>query len=159
MAIRSVRELMTSDPACCTPQTAIKDAAQLMLTQNCGALPVVENDQERRLVGMITDRDIVCRIVASGIDSAGATVQQAMSANLVCIGPDASISECVQSMAENQLRRLPVVDRNGQVMGIVAQADLARASAQQRELETELADMVEEVSDPEGVRAGAQPRD
>jgi CBS domain-containing protein len=159
MAIRCVRELMTSDPACCTPQTPITEAAQLMLTQNCGALPVVENEEGRRLVGMITDRDIVCRIVASRVDPSASTVQQAMSGNLVCIGPDASISECVQSMAENQLRRMPIVDRDGRVVGIVAQADLARASAQQRDLETELADMVEEVSESEEVRAGSRPLD
>ncbi|MCC2669838.1 MAG: hypothetical protein K0Q72_2309 [Armatimonadetes bacterium] len=159
MAIRCVRELMTANPTCCTPETSITEAAGLMLSQNCGALPVVESEQEPRLVGMITDRDIVCRIVASRQNPAESKVQQAMTADLVCIGPDASISECVQSMAENQVRRMPVVDREHHVLGIVAQADLARASAQERELEDELADMVEEVSEEEGVRAANRPRD
>lgn len=152
MATVAVRDLMTANPVCCTPQDSIADVARRMASENCGAIPVVVSRQELHLCGMITDRDIVVRIVGKGLDPAGSMVQQAMSGDLVCIGPDSSIEECVQLMAENQVRRIPVVDRDGLVLGIVAQADLARASARQQDLEGELADMVEEVSEPEGVR-------
>lgn len=152
MAIQAVRDIMTPDPTCCTPQDAITEVARVMVEENCGAVPVVENRQSRRLAGMITDRDIVCRIVAPRLDPAGAMVQQAMSSDLVCLGPEASIAECVQLMAENQVRRIPIVDHDGNVIGIVAQADLARASARDSDLEDELADMVEEVSEPASAR-------
>lgn len=152
MATVLVRDLMTANPVCCSPQDAITDVAGLMTSENCGALPVVESRQDNHLCGMITDRDIVVRIVGKGLDPAGSMVQQAMSTNLVGIGPDSSIEECVQLMAENQVRRIPVVDRDGLVIGIVAQADLARASARQQDLEAELADMVEEVSEPRAAR-------
>jgi CBS domain-containing protein len=152
MATVTVRDLMTANPVCCTPQDRITDVARLMTTENCGSLPVVESQQEHHLCGVITDRDVVVRIVGAGLDPAGSMVQQAMSTNLVCIGPDSSVEECVQLMAENQVRRIPVVDRDGLVLGIVAQADLARASARQQDLEEDLADMLEEVSEPGAVR-------
>lgn len=152
MATVAVRDLMTANPVCCTPQDRITDIARMMTEADCGALPVVEHSQDPHLCGMITDRDIVVRIVGQGLDPAGCMVQQAMSTNLVCIGPDSTLEECVQLMAENQVRRIPVVDRDGHVLGIVAQADLARASARQQELEEDLADMIEEVSEPAGGR-------
>jgi len=151
----AVRDLMTANPVFCTPQDSIPDVALLMSREDCGAIPVVVSQQEPHVCGMITDRDIVVRIIAQGLDPAKSIVQQAMSTDLVSIGPDSSIEECVQLMAENQVRRIPVIDRDGLVLGIVAQADLARASARQQELEAELADMVEEVSEPSGTRAAA----
>lgn len=152
MAMVAVRDLMTANPACCTPQTAVVEVARMMTGQNCGSIPVVESQQEPHLCGMITDRDIVVRVISRDLDPATTMVQQAMSTDLVCIGPDASIEECVQLMAENQVRRIPVVDREGRVIGIVAQADLARASARQEDLEDDLADMIEEVSEPTPTR-------
>lgn len=152
MATLVVRDLMTADPVCCTPQDTVTDVARMMMSANCGAIPVVENQETRHLCGVITDRDIVVRIVGRGLEAAGSKVQQAMSTNLVCIGPDSSLEECVQLMAENQVRRIPVVDRDGRVIGIVAQADLARASARQQDLEEDLADMIEEVSEPTSIR-------
>jgi CBS domain-containing protein len=148
MATVVVRDLMTANPVCCTAQDRITDVARMMAEADCGALPVVESQQALHLCGMITDRDIVVRIVGRGLDPSGTMVQQAMSTDLVCIGPDAALEECVQLMAENQVRRIPVVDRDGLVLGILAQADLARASARQQELEEDLADMIEEVSEP-----------
>lgn len=152
MATVVVRDLMTADPVCCTPQDAVTDVARMMTSANCGAIPVVETQENRHLCGIITDRDLVVRIMGQGLEAAGSKVQQAMSTNLVCIGPDSSVEECVQLMAENQVRRIPVVDRDGRVIGIVAQADLARASARQQDLEEDLADMIEEVSEPTSIR-------
>jgi CBS domain-containing protein len=146
MPVQSVQDLMTSDPACCTPQDTINGAAQMMVENDCGAIPVVESLQDRRLVGIITDRDIVCRIVAAGLDPAGALVHQAMTESPAAATADMGIDDCVQMMCENQVRRIPVINQDGRLVGIVAQADLARAGAADMELEDELADVVEEIS-------------
>jgi CBS domain-containing protein len=148
MARQSIRDLMTPDPVCCTPQTPIHDAARMMLENDCGAIPVVENGQNRRVLGIITDRDIVCRVVARDIAPSAAMVHQAMSGEIAVLRPEAGLDECVRLMAERQVRRVPVVDGDGRLVGIVAQADLARASAREQQLEDELAEMVEEVSEP-----------
>jgi len=150
MAIQSVGDLMTMDPACCTPQDTIADAARLMQSEDCGAIPVVADHQSKHLAGILTDRDIVLRIIAAGEEPALSQVHQAMSTDLVKIGPEAGVEECAQLMAENRIRRMLVVDSTGRLVGIVAQADLARASAQQPDLEADLAEMVEEVSEPAG---------
>jgi CBS domain-containing protein len=146
----TVRDLMTQSPACCTPQTPINEAARMMLENDCGLIPVVDNLQDLRLVGVITDRDIVLRIVARDLDPAGAMVHQAMSEEVGTLGPDASLDQCVRLMTDRMVRRVPIVDDRGALIGIVAQADLARASTAQPELEDELAEMVEEVSEPAG---------
>lgn len=148
MAQRRVTDLMTRNPVCCTPQDAIAAAADQMLECDCGAIPVVENRQDYQLCGIITDRDIVVRIVAKGLDPSTALVQQAMTEEVCTVGPEASIDECVRKMCENQVRRIPVVDGDLRILGIIAQADLARASTEEPDLENELADMVEEVSAP-----------
>jgi CBS domain-containing protein len=148
MAIQSVEDLMTPDPACCTPDDPVTVAARLMIEHDCGAIPVVEDANSRKLVGIITDRDIVVRVVAEDNDPAEMPVELVMSTDLVKIGTGTGVEECAQLMAENRIRRLPVVDEAGRLVGIVAQADLARASAQQPELEEDLAEMLEEVSEP-----------
>ena len=148
MSSQSVRDFMTSVPRCCTPQDNITDVARLMLECDCGAVPVVEDQESRRLVGMITDRDIVCRIVARELDPAGTMVQQAMSGKIASVGEEATIDECIALMCEHQVRRIPVVDPNGRVTGIVSQADLAHAAEQQPELSDELTEVLEEVSEP-----------
>src|SRR5205823_12871628 len=101
----------------------------------------------RRLVGIITSRDITCRITARSIDPTHAQVRQAMSASVKTLGPDAGIHDCVRLMSIQQVRRIPIVDSQDRVIGIVAQADLARAGAKETELEPEVAEMVEEVSE------------
>jgi CBS domain-containing protein len=145
-----LRDLMTQSPACCTPQTPITEAARMMLENDCGLIPVVDNLQDLRLVGAITDRDITTRVVAEGMDPGSTMVNAAMSEEIAALGPDAGIDQCVRLMAERMVRRIPIVDTDRRLIGIVAQADLARASAEEPELEDELAEMVEEVSEPTG---------
>jgi len=150
MALISLRELMTPDPTVCTPETAINEVARMMLEQDCGAIPVVTNTQDGCLAGIVTDRDLVVRLLARDKDPATCTVRDAMSENIAALGPDATLDECVRLMAEVQVRRVPVVDNVGRVVGMVSQADLARASADRPQLEEDLAEMVEEVSEPAG---------
>lgn len=116
------RDVMTPEPACCSPSDSVKDAAALMIDNNCGEIPVV--DQSGQLVGVVTDRDIACRCVAEG-KSADTPVEEVMSSSLVTVTPDASIDECCKKMEDNQVRRLPVVNNEGKCCGIVSQADIA----------------------------------
>ncbi len=135
--------LMTKDPACCTPDTSIEDVARLMLEHDCGEIPVVASTSGGGLVGVITDRDIVLRLVARGQDVKGATAGACMTQPALSLPPDAKVSDAIEMMQTNQVRRLPVVTADGAVCGIVAQADLARyATAEQT------GDLVRDVSEP-----------
>lgn len=120
-----IRDMMTPDPVCCTPDTDLQHAAQLMLEHDCGSLPVVESASSRRPIGMITDRDIVCRVLADGRNPLQAHVSDAMTPEAISISADCSLEDCESLMEEKQIRRLPVVDKSGGICGIVAQADIA----------------------------------
>lgn len=150
MTNQTLKQIMTLSPQCCTPLDTIAEAARRMAAGDFGAMPVVD-PQSHRLEGMITDRDITCRIAAKGADATRTPVRDGMSTNVAALGPEASIHDCIQTMETRQVRRVPIVDAVGKVIGIVAQADLARATAKQHELEHELAEMVEEVSAPQHV--------
>ena len=125
--MRSMRisDLMTESPVCCEPQTPLFEAARLMAVHDCGELPVVSNLQERRLIGVITDRDICCRGVAQSLDPNDATVETCMSSPAVAVGRNEDMSECLALMRRHQIRRIPVVDEQGRICGIVSQADVA----------------------------------
>ena len=135
-----IRELMTKDPACCSPSASVKEAASLMASNDCGQIPVTNAEGE--LVGVITDRDIACRCVAEG-KSAETLVEDIMSSSPITVTIDASVAECCKKMEDNQVRRLPVVDDAGRCCGIVSQADIARHAG-----EHQTGDLVREVSEP-----------
>lgn len=138
-----IEHIMTSDPTCVTPNETVQQAAQMMRRENVGSLPVVDNHNSKRIVGMITDRDIAIRVVSEGND--GSTpVQQAMTSSPVCARADQDVETVARLMAEHQVRRIPVVDRNDCVVGIVAQADLALKTEDQETT----AGVVEEISEP-----------
>ncbi len=119
---KSLRETMTADPTTVEPGTSIKEAAQRMKSEDVGALPVVENG---RLTGMITDRDIAIRAVAEGkLDT---TVGEIASKDVVSIDPQQGLEEAARLMAQHQIRRLPVCEEDGRLVGIVAQADIAQS--------------------------------
>ena len=117
-------DVMTRDPVSCEPDEAIARVAEIMKREDVGAVPVIETKASRRLVGIITDRDIVVKAVAVGRDPKGA-VREAMTANPVTCREDDDVSEAVSRMAERQVRRVPVVDAQGCLCGIIAQADIA----------------------------------
>jgi len=118
---KALRDAMTADPTTVEPGTSIKEAAQLMKSEDVGALPVVENG---RLTGMITDRDIAIRAVAVG--KLEATVGEIASKDVVSIDPQQSLEEAARLMAQHQIRRLPVCEEDGRLVGIIAQADVAQ---------------------------------
>lgn len=119
-------EIMTRDPATCTPDTRIQDVAQLMLDHDCGEIPIIDDRETRRLVGVVTDRDIAVRAVAEGRTPTDTRASEIMSSSVITGTPDANLDECLELMEKHQIRRLPVVDNDGRCVGIIAQADIAR---------------------------------
>jgi CBS domain-containing protein len=143
-----VREIMTTDPACCTSETSLQEVGRMMIDHDCGEIPVVENKTSKLPIGVITDRDIVCRTVARGVNPLHMTVGDCMSRPCVTVTPDMSIEECARILEENQIRRVPVVDASGSCCGIVALADIAL-----RAKKDITAEVVRDVSEPTAAAA------
>ena len=118
-------EVMTRDPVSCEPTDSIVRIAQLMKAQDVGAVPVVESQSSRKLVGIVTDRDIVVKAVAGGRTVENSTARDAMTNNPVTCKEDDDVSKAVAHMAEHKVRRIPVIDAAGNLQGIIAQADIA----------------------------------
>ena len=122
------RDIMTENPTCITPETSARQAARLMEDSDVGSLPVVESEANRRLIGVVTDRDLALR---------------------VCCRAEDSLDEVENAMATNQVRRIPIVDENNRILGMVAQADLAR---ERKAVGTkDLGKVLEKISEPAGV--------
>jgi CBS domain-containing protein len=138
-----VKEIMTRNPACCTPDTRLQEVARMMVDHDCGEIPVVRSNSAAGVVGVVTDRDIVTRAVAGGKNPLELTAQTCMSTPPITVSEDASMDECLEVMELNQIRRVPVVDADGAVRGMVSQADIARAASTR-----ETGDLVRQVSQP-----------
>lgn len=139
-----VRDIMTSDPSTLTPQSTLGEAATLMKQEDCGSLPILEGG---KLVGIITDRDIVVRAIADGKDPKSCKVSDVMSADPVTVSPDTSVDEAQRIMSERQVRRLPVVD-DGRLVGIVVIGQIA-----QRDHAKDVGETLKEVSEKSSQRA------
>jgi CBS domain-containing protein len=123
MGHQTVQEAMTSKPTAITPDTTAQEAARLLKTENVGSLPIVEGD---RVTGVVTDRDLALRVIGEG-RALDTPVGELASKDLVTIDPQQSLEEAARLMAEHQLRRLPVVEEDGRLVGMLAQADVAQA--------------------------------
>lgn len=145
-----VKEIMTKDPACCTTDSSLQEAAKMMKDNDCGCIPVVESKDSGKPVGVITDRDICCRTVAEGKNPLNLTVGDAMTSNVETIKADSSVEDCCNLMEEKQIRRVVVVDDNGGCCGIVAQADIAINANEHK-----TAEVVQEVSKTSSSQATA----
>ena len=119
---RKIREVMTPDPSAVEPSTTVVETARLMRDEDVGPMPIVENGQ---CAGIVTDRDIVVRVVAEGRNANTTTVGEIASRELITIDPEQTLDEAARLMARHQIRRLPVCEDDGRLVGIVAQADLA----------------------------------
>ena len=117
------RDVMTKDPASCAPTDTVIQAAQLMKQHDVGSVPVVESD--KRLVGIVTDRDLVVKVLAAGRGVEQATVKEAMTPNPASCREDDDLEQAMKLMKERQVRRMPIVDGAGKLAGIIAQADVA----------------------------------
>jgi CBS domain-containing protein len=137
------RDVMTPDPACCTAATSVDEIAKLMVENDCGEIPVIDTNDH--IIGVVTDRDIVCRVVAEGKNPIGYTAEACMSQPVVTVREDAPLEDVVATMEKHQIRRVPVVADDGCCAGIISQADLAREGP-----EHEVAELVREVSQESG---------
>ena len=138
-----VKDVMTPDPVCCTPDTTLQRVAEMMVEHDCGEIPVVENMASMKPTGVITDRDITCRTVAKGLNPLTLTVRECMTTPCVTVTPDTSLDECCRVLEKNQIRRVPIVDASGACCGIVALADIAKHATRRN-----AAEVVKEVSEP-----------
>ena len=145
-----VKDVMTANPACCISETALQEVAQMMIDHDCGEIPVVENKETKRPIGVITDRDIVCRAFAKGLNPLDLTVADCMTTPCVTVTPEMSVEECSRILEENKIRRVPVVDADGSCCGIVALADIALHARR-----NVAAEVVKEVSEPTAAASAA----
>ena len=118
-------EIMTKDPECCLPSDTVMQAAQLMKSEDVGPIPIVESKDERKLTGIVTDRDLAIKVVAEARDPKTTQIEEIMSEGLVTCRENDDIQSVLQLMQDNQIRRIPVVDKGDHLVGIIAQADVA----------------------------------
>ena len=137
-----VREIMTPNPATCTPETSLRDVARKMEERDCGSLPII-TAAGTGVVGIVTDRDITIRAVAKGRNPLELTAESCMTSPGVTITDESDVDDCINLMEAKKIRRGPVVDAQGQLVGIVAQADIAR-----HESRRDTGDLVRDLSKP-----------
>jgi CBS domain-containing protein len=139
------RDLMTPQPCCCSPNDSITEVASMMRDNDCGSVPVVEAG---RVVGIVTDRDLAVRALARGLGG-DAAVRDVMTASPECCGEDDDIHNVERVMGERQVRRVPIVNADGGCVGLVPQADLARATHSRNQVsDHEVAETVARISAP-----------
>jgi CBS domain-containing protein len=136
-----VREIMSTKATCCAPGASLVEVARMMVTQDCGEIPVC--DDAGKPIGVVTDRDIVCRLVAKGREPTKATAEECMSTPVVTVTPETAIEDCARLMEQYQVRRLPVVAADGTCCAVIAQADLATKGPRDASME-----VVSKVSEP-----------
>ena len=139
---QNIRDVMTSNPCTIDAEKSVAYAAKMMREEDVGLAPIVEGD---KLIGMLTDRDIATRVAAEGRDPDQVKVRDVASKQLVTIDPGQDLDEALRMMAKHQVRRLPVVEEDGRLVGVVAQADIAREGD-----DTKTGRLVEEISEPGG---------
>jgi CBS domain-containing protein len=133
------RDVMTVNPACCTAETTLDRVAKLMVQHDCGEIPVI--DRAERVIGVVTDRDIVCRVVAQEKNPMAYTAETCMSDQVITVAVDAPLAEIMATMEKHQIRRVPVVDAQGCCAGMISQSDIAWEGK-----ERDVAELVREVS-------------
>ena len=123
--MKKCNEVMTKNPACCLPNDMVAKVAQLMKNKDIGTVPIIENEHTKKLVGIVTDRDLAMKIVAEGRDANSSKAEEVMTRKVVtCRGED-DVQKALDAMSQRQLRRIPVVDNDNKIVGIIAQADVA----------------------------------
>ncbi len=135
---KTIRDLMTSNPCSIDADKPVAYAAKMMRDEDVGLAPIVEG---QKLIGTLTDRDIAIRVVAEGKDPESTTVREVATTRLVTVDPEQDLDEALRLMAQNQVRRLPVVEEDGRLAGVVAQADVAKHASDEK-----TGDLVEQIS-------------
>jgi CBS domain-containing protein len=138
-----VKDIMTANIAYCTPDMSLSDVARLMEEDDCGSIPVLENQKNWKPIGIITDRDITIRTLAHGKNPLKMKVKDIMAPKIITIEKNAFLNDCYRAMVENQIRRIIVIDEDGRCCGIVSQADIATKAP-----DIDTASVVERISQP-----------
>ena len=146
-----VKDVMSKNLYCCVPSDTAQAVAKTMTAQGVGALPVVTDSTNRKLQGIVTDRDLCCRVVAGAKLSETTRIADVMTRNPIVCAPDNTLEDCEELMQKHQVRRLPVTDKQGRCIGVVAQADIALHGPA-----GSVAKMVAEISKPATLRSGVQ---
>lgn len=141
--MENLKEIMARDIVCTLPSTSLEEIAKMMVDYDCGEIPLVENDQDKKVVGVITDRDIVCRTLGVGKNPMKLTAKDCMSSPPVTATFDMAVDDCIELMEEHKIRRIPIVDENGSLCGMVSQADLVQEIG-----EEDATKLIQEVSTP-----------
>jgi CBS domain-containing protein len=123
--MKTCNDVMTKNPVCGLPNDTVSTIAQLMKSRDFGSVPIIENQQSKKLVGIVTDRDLAMKIVAEGRDPASTKADEVMARNVVTCGAEDDLQKALDAMSGRKLRRIPVVDHNNGIVGIIAQADVA----------------------------------
>jgi CBS domain-containing protein len=144
--MKKCSEVMTKDPFCCLPNDSVEKAASMMKRENVGSIPVIETEQTKKLIGIVTDRDLALKIIAGGLDPKSTKVNAVMTYEVVTCLADDDVQKALDAMAEHQLRRIPVVNNDNTIVGIIAQADVATRVDQPNKT----AEMVKEISQGNG---------
>jgi CBS domain-containing protein len=122
--MKNCKDLMTKNPVCCLPTDLASQAAELMKSEHVGSIPVIENRETKILVGIVTDRDLALKIIAEGRDAKSTKVETVMSRKMITCHTEDDLQKAVDTMSKNQLRRIPIVDEDNKILGIIAQADV-----------------------------------
>lgn len=123
--MKKCSDVMTKDPVCVLPDEMVTEVAQIMQDEDIGSVPVIEDEKSKKLIGIVTDRDLALKVVAEGHDPKSTRVADVMTRQVVTCYEDDSVQKALDAMSEHQLRRIPVVDKHEQIVGIIAQADVA----------------------------------
>ena len=142
--MKKCSDVMTEEVVYCVPGDSVSRAAQLMKTEDIGPVLIVDNEESRKLVGIVTDRDLALKVVADGRDPNTTTVEDVMTRKLITCRADDDVESALKAMAQYQLRRIPVVDDNMTLIGIISQADVATRVGEPEKT----AEVVKEISEP-----------
>ena len=123
--MKKCNEVMTKNPVCCLPNDMVAKVAKSMKRKNVGSIPVIDNEKTRKLVGIVTDRDLALKIVAKELDAKSTKVEAVMTRKVVTCSAEDDLQKALDAMSEHQLRRIPIVDKDNKILGIIAQADVA----------------------------------
>lgn len=135
-------EVMTKDPSCCLPGDTAYDTARLMKSEDVGPIPIVNDKQTKQLLGIVTDRDLVLKVLAAGSDPKSTQIDVVMTTEVVACNPEDACDKALDLMEQHQVRRIPIVDKDNRLVGIISQADIAT----RLDKPEKTAEVVEEIS-------------
>jgi CBS domain-containing protein len=144
--MKSCGDVMTPDPVCCLGMDTVDKAARIMKMEDVGSVPVIDQERTRTLIGIVTDRDLAIHVVAQGLDPRSVTIAQVMTRDPIRCKVAENVEEALDAMKDYQIRRIPVVDEQNRIVGIISQADVATRLKDS----DETAEVVEEISESAG---------